>query len=232
MNFFSFLVFIVVVGAVAACQFCVRVGVHRLIMPLVVRGMMRSRLVTTFNFTPWLFEPIAEADLPRHHRSFFETHTLEYLRLDFKPLGDFVLRRDPAPSCSRYFLSPCGTIIGALSHYLDDRSISCVSITLDGLYLETGNTAIDELPPIEHGLQFFILRSNDPAAIVDFHRRSAAQVSAHRRSELAQIEPADMQTVLNYGRGLSLGSLHKQGVLPELPAFLREQSRAAPAGGS
>jgi len=71
MNFFSFLVFIVVVGAIAACQFCVRVGVHRLIMPLVVRGMMRSQLFTTFNFTPWLFEPIAEADLPRHHRSFF-----------------------------------------------------------------------------------------------------------------------------------------------------------------
>jgi len=232
MNFLSFLAFVVLISAIAVCQFFVRLGIHRLIVPLVVRGMMRSQLFTTFNFTPWLFEPIAEQDLPRHHRNFFETHTLEFLRLDFKPLGDFVLRRDPAPSCSRYFLSPCGTIIGALSHYLDDRSISCVSITLDGLYLETCNTPIDNLPPIEHGLQFFILRSNDPAAIVDFHRRSVAAAAAMRRSELAQIDQADMQTVLNYGRSLSLGSLHQQGVLPELPAFLREQSRATSASGS
>jgi hypothetical protein len=223
MNFFSFLAFVVVVGAVAVCQLFVRLGVHRLIVPLVVRGMMWSKLDPTFNFTPWLFEPIAEPDLPRHHRTFFEVHTPTFLRLGFKPLGDFVLRRDPAPSCSRYFVSHCGTIIGALSHYLDDRSISCVSITLDGLYLETGNTAIDELPPIEHGLQFFILRSNDPAAIVDFHRRSAAQAAQVRRSELAQIEATDMQTVLNYGRGLSLQSLHEQGVLPELPEFLQKQ---------
>jgi hypothetical protein len=232
MNFLSFLAFVALVGAIAVCQFFVRLGVHRLIMPLVVRGMVRSQLVTTFNFTPWLFEPIAEADLPRHHRNFFETHTLEFLRLDFKPLGDFVLRRDPAPSCSRYFLSPNGTIIAALSHYLDDRSISCTSITLDGLYLETGNTPIDNLPPIEHGLQFFVLRSNDPAAIVDFHHRQTTAAAALRRSELAQIEPADMQTVLNYGRGLSLRSLHKQGMLPELPAFLRERSRASSASGS
>ena len=227
MSFLSFLAFVVLIGAIAACQFFVRLGVHRLIMPLVVRGMMRSQLFTTFNFTPWLFEPIAEQDLPRHHRTFFEAHTLEFLRLDFRPLGDFVLRRDPAPSCSRFFMSPCGTIIGALSHYLDERSISCKSLTLDGLYLETANTPIDWPPPIEHGLQFFVLKSNDPVAIVDFHRRKAAEAAVQRWSELSQIEPAKIQTVLNYGRGLSLRSLHQQGVLRELPDFLQEQLSAS-----
>ncbi len=227
MNFFAFFVFVLVLGAVAVLQFFVRLGGQRLLIPLLIRGMMKSGLAPTFHFTPWLFEPIAEQDLPRHHRQFFELFTAAFLRQGFQPLGDFVLRRDPAPSCSRYFLSPCSTIVGALSHYLDDKSISCVSITLDGLYLETGNTPIDDLPPIEHGLQFFILQSKDPAAIVEFHRQSAAQAASMRRTDLAQIEPEDMQTVLNYGRELSLRSLHQQGVLPEVPAFLNTQGSSA-----
>src|SRR5262245_55678085 len=228
MNFLSFLIFVVVVIAIGVCKYFVQLGVHRWVTPWVIRGMMRSQLFGTFRFTPWLFETIANQDLPRHHRTFFELFTPTILQQGFQPLGDFVLRRDPAPSCSRYFLSPCRTILGSLSHYLDTKSISYVSITLDGLYMETGNTPIDNPPPIEHGLQFFILPSNDPAAILDFHRRSAGQAAAQRHSELAQIEPEDVRTVLNYGRELSLRSLHQQGILPEVPAFLRE--RSAPAG--
>jgi len=226
MKFFvSFLAFVGFAVVYLVFKFLIDQGLDRWLMPLVFRGMKRIHIYPTI--TPWLFEPIAKEDLPRHHRNFFETHTLEFVRLGFKPLGDFVLRRDPAPSCSRYFLSPCGTILSALSHYLDERSILCKSLTLDGLYLETVNTPIDWPPPIEHGLQFFVLRSNDPAAIVDFHRRKAAESAVQRRSELCQIEPADMQTVLNYGRGLSLRSLHQQGVLRELPDFLQEQHPAS-----
>jgi hypothetical protein len=228
MNFLSFLLFVAIVCAVAVFKHFVQIGVHRWVTPWLLRGMMRSQLFDTFRFTPWLFEPIAAQDLPRHHRSFFELYMAAFLKQGFQPLGDFVLRRDPAPSCSRYFLSPCRTILGVLSHYLDTKSISYVSITLDGLYMETGNTPIDNLPPIEHGLQFFILPSNDPAAILELHRRSAGQAAAQRRSELAQIEPDDVRTVLNYGRELSLRSLHQQGILPEVPAFLREQA-ATPA---
>ena len=227
MNFFAFLILAVMVGVIAMCQFFVRFGFHRVVMPWVIRGIMKSGLVDSLDLTPWLFEPIAPDDLPRHHRSFFDLHTTAFLQQGFQPLGDFVLRRDPAPSCSRYFLSPCRTIIGALSHYLDDKSISCASIALDGLYLETGNSPIDDLPPIEHGLQFFVLQSRDPQAIVEFHRRSTAQAARERRSELAPIDQAEMKTVLNYGRELSLRSLHKQGVLPDLPEFLRKQGSAA-----
>lgn len=226
MNFLAFLVFVVLVVAVAACKLLVSHGLERLLVPLWVRWLMWSRLDPTLNFTQWLFEPIAEQELPRHQRQFFEIHTAAFLRQGFEPLGDFVLRRDPAPSCSRYFLSPCRTIVGALSHYLDDKSISCSSITLDGLYMETGNTPIDDLPPIEHGLVFFILRSNDPKAIIDLHRRSAAQAAIERGSELTPIDKCDVQTVLNYGRELSLRSLHKQGFLPDLPGFLRENQTA------
>jgi hypothetical protein len=213
MNFFTFILLVVLLAGAAACKFLVQQSVG-LIVPLWIRWQVWSKLDPTFNFTPWLFEPIAVADLPRHHRLFFEVHTSAFVRLGFKPLGDFVLRRDPAPSCSRYFLSPCGTIIEALSHYLDEKCISCTSITLSGLYLESGNSPIDDLPPIEHGLQFFVLRTNDPAAMVEFHRRSAGHLASQRGTALAPIEADEVPTVLNHGRELSLNSLHQQGVLP------------------
>lgn len=214
MPFFYFLLLVLILAIAGACKFLIPLGVERVIVPLWIRWLMWSKLDATFNFTPWLFEPIAVHDLPRHQRHFFEVHTSAFLRLGFRPLGDFVLRRDPAPSCSRYFLSPCGTIIGALSHYLDEKCISCTSIALDGVYLESGNTPIDQPPPIEHGLQFFVLRTNDPAAIIEFHRRSAGQLAGQRGTALATVEADEVPTVLNHGRALSLGSLHQQGVLP------------------
>jgi hypothetical protein len=228
MNFVSFLLLALMLGVVAVVQFFVRC-IPGWVIPWIAVRLLDSKLLAGPELTPWLFEPIAVEDLPRHHRSFFEEHTAALLQLGFQPLGDFVLRRDPAPSCSRYFLSPCRTILAALSHYLDEKCISCTSITLDGLYLATGNTPIDDPPPIEHGLQFFVLESSEPAEIVDYHRRSARDVASLRGTELAPIEPEDTKTVLNYGRVLSLRSLHQQGALPEIPALLRDKSMAGAA---
>jgi hypothetical protein len=47
-----------------------------------------------------------------------------------------------------------------------------------------------------------------------------------RATELAELEPADLKTVLNYGRSLALRSLHQQGALGELPEFLLDKSAA------
>src|SRR5688572_12516840 len=90
-------------------------------------GWLRPLTATVFpafKLEPWLFEPIAEADLPAWQRRYFETHTPGFLARRFSPLGDFVLRRDrilwggAEPSCSRYFLSADGRTIGGITCYL------------------------------------------------------------------------------------------------------------------
>jgi hypothetical protein len=197
-------------------------------LPLVARtlGPLWFRFDPVFRFEPWLFEPIAERDLPQDQQTYFALHTPALLKMGFAPLGDYVLRRDPAPSCSRYFLSPCGTEIGMLTSYLGEKCICCASIALDGTYFETGNTSVDQPPPPQHGLAFFTIASGSPQAVVEHHRRCATLAARSRQTELALIEPSDVATVLNYGRSLSLNSLHQQGVLPTLPEFLREQRSA------
>ena len=106
-----------------------------------------------FKLTPWLFEPIREEELPAWQRRYFEIHTPAFLARRFMPLGDFVLRRDkilwgkPEPSCSRYFLSPDGRTIGGITCYLESKSVECMSVLLDGTYLETSNANCCQLPP-------------------------------------------------------------------------------------
>ncbi|HEX5103760.1 MAG TPA: hypothetical protein VFV87_08125, partial [Pirellulaceae bacterium] len=41
----------------------------------------------------WLFEPIAECDLPPKQREFFHAHTPSFIARNYEPLGDFVLLR-------------------------------------------------------------------------------------------------------------------------------------------
>jgi hypothetical protein len=188
---------------------------------------VKERLFPAFKLEPWLFEPIAEEELPAWQRRYFETHTPEFLARRFSPLGDFVLRRDKIlwggaePSCSRYFLSPDGRTIGGITCYLESKNVECMSVLLDGMYLETSNAACSDLPPKEHGLQFFIVMASDAAAVIEHHEMCVEKAAAEAGTESAVLGPDELQAVVNYGRQLAMRSLQQQGVLVELPEFLR-----------
>jgi hypothetical protein len=208
-------------GAVAE-----RLGPHvrRWLQPLAGQWSLSAGLKS------WLFERIEAAELPQNVRQFFETHTAAFVGRGFQPLGDFLLLRGSPPSCIRYFLSPDGTVIGELNHYQGTPTIGCMSVLLDGHYLESGTIPIDELPPAEHGLEFFILNTDDARELIDHHVSSVAKTAAARGTQTAQLKPSDVQSVANYGRKLSLHSLHQQGVLDELPEFLRDPASGCGSG--
>lgn len=191
--------------------------VRQTLMP-VIEGLFPS-----LRMEPWLFEPIAEADLPAKQRKHFERHTPGYVARGFTPVGDFVLRRDREPSCVRLLLSPDRTAIGGITCYLGGSTIECMSVLLDGMYLETANINCSTLPPKEHGLQFFICKTHDAMELIDHHAACVARTAAASGSQAVVLEPGEVQAVVNYGRQLSLRSLHQQGVLGVLPEFLRER---------
>jgi hypothetical protein len=191
--------------------------VRRQLKP-VIEGLFPS-----LKIEPWLFEPIAEADLPARQRKHFERHTPGYVARGFTPLGDFVLRRDREPSCVRLLLSRDHTTIGGINCYLGGSTCDCMSVLQSGMYLETANIECGTLPPKEHGLQFFIYKTNDEIALIDHHAACVAKAAAESGSPPVVLEPGEVQAVVNYGRQLSLRSLHQQGVLGELPEFLKRQ---------
>lgn len=213
---------IVVTVGLFAVSYLAQEQVKKYVAPRVLRWL--SPLFPIFKLDPWLFEPIAEADLPPKQRRFFETHTPGFLARRFQPLGDFVLRRDPQPSCSRYFLSPDGMMIGGLTCYLGDQTIDCMSVLLDGMYLETANIRCSQLPPKAHGLQFFVLSTDNATDVIEHHAACVAKAAAEASTQPAPLTSTDLQAVSNYGRQLSLNSLYKQGALAELPAFLRKDA--------
>jgi hypothetical protein len=212
-----------------------------------------DRMFPSLKMEPWLFEPIAADQLPPDQHCFFETHTPAFIARGFTHLGDFVLRRDPVAwnwqlaigrshwqgsvassnskndrlSCVRYFLSRDHTVIGGLSCYLGHQVIDCLSVLLDGFYLESASHDCPQPPPAEHGLQFFPFPTNDAVALIDHHIARAAQVASTRGVSPAPLTPADLQAAVNHGRQLSLRSLHHQGFLDELPDFLRDKTTTA-----
>jgi hypothetical protein len=195
-------------------------------------GWLRPMLEDFFpslKMEPWLFEPIALDDLPPKQRWFFETHTPGFVTRGFTHLGDFVLRRDPHPSCVRYFLSEDGTVIGALSCYLGQHVIDCLSVLLDGFYLESASIDCPQLPPARHGLQFFPFPTDDAVELIEHHLAQVAEVASSRNTSPAPLTATDLEAAVNYGRQLSLGSLHQQGVLTDLPEFLRDKSPVSAA---
>ena len=225
---FAVFLALVVVHYCAAPLLEARLGrpMRRLLRPLV------ERICPSLKMEPWLFERIDAADLPTRQRHFFETHNQAFLARGFEPLGDFVLRRDPQPSCVRFFISRDRKTIGELTCYLGDTCIGCMSVLLDGFYMESGTCEVGQPPPAAHGLQFFILKTDDAGALIEHHLTSTIRASALRNSALAPLRPEDLQAVVNFGRQLSLHSLHKQGVIPDLPEFLtRTAARAEQSPG-
>jgi len=174
---------------------------------------------------PWLFEPIADGDLPAAQRQHFDRHEATFLVRGFTPLGTLVMRRDAQPSCTRYFLSPDRTMIGEAACYLKTYTAGCMSVLLDGFYIETGNVTVSELPPAEHGLEFCILKTDNTAALIDHHVACVSRTAAARGTHPAPLEPGDLHAIVNHGRQLSLRSLHNQGFLQALPEFLRNKQR-------
>lgn len=98
-----------------------------------------------------------------------------------------------------------------------------MSVLLDGTYLESANIDPGPLPPKDHGLRFFIRLTDRPAELIAHHVASAAAMAKENGTSLTELNPDDVKAVVNYGRGLSLHSLHKQGALTELPDFIRER---------
>jgi hypothetical protein len=183
-------------------------------------------LFPTLKMEAWLFQPIPLAELPPVQRIFFEAHTPSFLGRQFTPLGDFVLRRDREPSCVRLFLSPDRTVLGELSCFLGDHVIGAITVLHDGTYLETSTVRV-ESPPKEHGLRFFSHPTASAFDLLDYHAGCVALAVLETCAQPAVQEPDEFQAVMNHGRQLSLRSLHQQGVLAELPEFLKRKTSAS-----
>lgn len=196
--------------------------------PLAQGGLavLIDRLFPSLKMEAWLFQPIAAAELPPVQRIFFEAHSPSFLGRQYTPLGDFVLRRDREPSCVRLFLSPDRTVLGELSCFLGDHVIGAITVLYDGTYLETSTVRLDEPPPKEHGLRFFSHPTASAFDLLDFHAGCVAHTVLETCAQPAVLEPDEFQAVMNHGRQLSLRSLHQQGVLHELPEFLRRKDAA------
>jgi hypothetical protein len=176
---------------------------------------------------PWLFERIEGPDLPPWQREFFNANTPPFLSRRYEHLGDFVIRRDREPSCVRLFLSPDRTILGELSCFLGQRVIGGMSVLYAGTYIETSTSRVESPPPLSHGLQFFHCGSKNVLELLDHHALCVAGVAQATGSQPTVLEPADYKAVMNYGRELSFRSLHAQGIMEELPEFLKRQDAAA-----
>ncbi|HEX5104081.1 MAG TPA: hypothetical protein VFV87_09740, partial [Pirellulaceae bacterium] len=113
------------------------------------------------------------------------------------------------------------------SCYQGDRAIDAMSVLLDGTYLETATVRLEESPPKEHGLRFFSYPTRNALDLLDHHAQCIAEVALETGSQPTVLEPGDFPGVMNYGRQLSLRSLYRQGVLEELPEFLRRTEAAA-----
>jgi hypothetical protein len=184
---------------------------------------MVHTLFPSLKVEPWLFERIEGPDLPPWQREFFNAHTPSFLARRYEHLGDFVIRRDREPSCVRLFLSPDRTILGELSCFLGERVIGAMSVLHSGTYIETSTSRVDNPPPLEHGLQFFHCGSKNVLELVDHHAICMAGMTQQTDSQPTVLEPGDYQAVMNYGRELSFRSLHAQGIMEELPEFLRRK---------
>ena len=230
MNWHEIISWVIFIGVIAFGHLA-STALQRRLAPRILHWLKPTLegLFPSLKMEPWLFEPIALDDLQPQQRWFFETHTPGFVTRGFTPLGDFVLRRDPNPSCVRYFLSPDGTVIGGLSCYLGQHVIDCLSVLLDGFYLESASIDCPQLPPARHGLQFFPFPTDDAGQLIEHHLAQVAETESSRNTSPAPLTPADLQAAVNYGRQLSLGSLHQQGVLTDLPDFLREKSPTSAA---
>src|SRR5262245_44386897 len=82
-----------------------------------------GRFFPELKLEPWLFESIAVDDLPQKQRRYFESREPGFVSRGFAQLGDFVLRRDPQPSCARLMLSPDRTTIASIHSYLGQTGI-------------------------------------------------------------------------------------------------------------
>jgi hypothetical protein len=221
----SLLAFLVAASALYVAAYAAAVKLRPLVQGRL--AVLIDRLFPALKMDAWLFEPIAAANLPPDQREFMEAHTPDFVARQFTLLGDFVLRRDREPSCVRPFLSPDRTVLGELSCFLGDHVVGAISVLFDGTYLETSTVRLDQPPPKEHGLRFFSHPTKSALDLLDHHAACVAQTVFETCALPAVLEPSEFQAVMNYGRQLSLRSLHQQGVLHELPDFLR---RNAPAG--
>jgi hypothetical protein len=176
---------------------------------------------------PWLCEPIEPRDLPGKHREFFEKHTPAYLALGFKPIGDFVLIKQPKLSTIRVFLSPDGETIGTINAYKGTFACSCVSLFADGTYAETSTIDFVVEPPPEHKLLFSRSADKEIAGIWQRHNSATEEFAGHRETSRLELEAEDWRDVLNYGHRLVARSVHAQGMVPELPEFAREREVAS-----
>lgn len=228
MNRMELVSLIIMIVMTLTCHFAARAVGSRL-GPLLKPWLdpVIGRFFPIFKMDDWLFEPIEGADIPPKQREFFNAHMTEFLARHYTHLGDVVLRRDREPSCVRLFLSPDRTVIGELSCYLGGRVIGAMSVLMDGTYLETSTVDPVQPPPKEHGLRFFHLNTKSVMELLDHHTLCMAGVTAETGASPTVLEPGDFKAVINYGRQLSLSSLQKQGVLAELPEFLRKKQEAA-----
>jgi len=224
MNIAEIIYVVLIVALYATCYFAPETVKTRFTTPL--RRWTRplvEKLFPSLRKDPWLFEPIAAQDLPLKQRHHFEAHSAAYVSHGFTLLGDFVIRRDAEPSCTRFFLSRDRTSIGELACYLGSQTVGCMTVLLDGFYIESANTELNQLPPAEHGLEFCLLKTDDAAEVIEHHAACVARTAAVRGTQPAPLTPSDLQAVVNHGRQLSLRSLHHQGVLAELPDFLKDK---------
>lgn len=169
----------------------------------------------------WLIEPVEAADLPIVIREHFDRHTPAFEQLGFTHVADYVLLRTPRVSAVRHFLSKDGQVIGEIVVLHKKYTYSCISLAANGAYLETGRGILIPTNSKEKRLVAFRAPGWDVATLVEHHQRCVADYADQRQTELVALDADDLPDVLRYAQKVVAHALIKDGVVDELPDFLK-----------
>jgi hypothetical protein len=212
---FSTQILVMIVGLVLVNLFADRLALS------VTRCFQRR--MPLVEIEPWLYEPVAPHELPAAHADYYAQHTRDFARAGFRLLGNFVMGRRPIVSTARFYLNEEGTILGNVECYLGTKGLSFVSLAEDGRYLETA--VVSALPPVpaESLLTFTRARGTTVSEVLQEHVDVVTRYCRATGADLMPMAADDFRTVLDYGQRLSAQCLHQQGIVPELPEFMRRR---------
>ncbi len=157
-------------------------------------------------------QPVMFSEMPVAARDYFETSTAEVEALGFRQLGDFRLKQR-TEHFSRFFMNAEGSIVGAItwlgvSPWNSIHCFSCLSVTGDSTYLETGNIAVPSVKDDDH----FVLRGVSEATIADTlkaHRHALEGLINSRNTHALRMLDCDLAKVVTYGQKLLYADMQR-----------------------
>jgi hypothetical protein len=180
-------------------------------------------------YREYVFERLEPAALPSACRKFFSKHTPTLEKLGFQCVGDFRLLPPPIPELVRVFASPGGKCFANIIEHFNVRCVGFVSMTTDGVYLESATLeASSEGPDPSVPLRFQFLGNIALVEALQKHRQFVLDYEAQHDTEVLACQPDEFRFVLEYGHRLAGWDLYRKGRRRTAPPPLPEFPLASP----